>query len=305
MFVIVFQQLIKMVIIMVIAYICFKMKLVNQEGNKTCSNLLLMVINPCIMIVTFQIDYDPNLARNLIITFVLAIIAHVIAIVMTRLFTRKKNNPEYEVESFAAIYSNCGFIGIPLAFSVFGTIGVFYVTAFMAVFQVVQWTHGIGLMQGGFSLKYLKNGLLSPVMITIAIVLPMYFLQIRLPSLLLESANFIASMNTALAMMVAGFSLAQVDLKSMLKNGNLYRVNLIKLILIPLVTLAVLIPLPVDPQVKYVTLIAIACPTAVSALMFAMRHDKNYKYSSEIFSLSTLFSMATIPGIVFVAGFFF
>lgn len=44
----------------------------------------------------------------------------------------------------------------------------------------------------------------------IAVIL--FFLQIKIPSVLLDSMNYIADMNTPLAMMVAGFSVAQADI---------------------------------------------------------------------------------------------
>ncbi|MCD7957486.1 MAG: AEC family transporter [Lachnospiraceae bacterium] len=50
------------------------------------------------------------------------------------------------VERFAVIYSNCGFIGIPLVQSILGSEGVLYLTAYMTVFNIFSWTHGLGLM---------------------------------------------------------------------------------------------------------------------------------------------------------------
>ena len=42
MFILIFEQLVKMFFIMLLAILCYKIKLVNQEGNKTVSNLLLL-----------------------------------------------------------------------------------------------------------------------------------------------------------------------------------------------------------------------------------------------------------------------
>ena len=46
MFILIFEQLVKMFFIMVLAFICYRIGLVDQNGNKNVSNLLLMVVNP-------------------------------------------------------------------------------------------------------------------------------------------------------------------------------------------------------------------------------------------------------------------
>ena len=52
--------------------------------------------------------------------------------------------------------------------------------------------------------------------------------------------NYVADMNTPLAMMVAGFSVAQADLGKMLRNPRIYFVSFIKLILLPVLMIGVL-----------------------------------------------------------------
>ena len=49
-------------------------------------------------------------------------------------------------KKMTAIYSNCGFIGIPLIQWNSGAEGVFYMTAYVTVFNVLFWTHGVWLM---------------------------------------------------------------------------------------------------------------------------------------------------------------
>lgn len=304
MFILIFNQLIKMLFIMILAFICYKIKLVSQEGNRTCSNLLLMVVNPCVIITVFQIDYDTRLVRGLLISFVCAVLAHVIGIVLAHFLIPEKNNPDFDIDRLASVYSNCGFIGIPLIYSVLGSEGVFYLSAYMTVFNLLVWTHGLSLLQDSISLRQIKNGLLSPMVIATTLAVILFFLQIRLPSVLLDSLNYVADMNTPLAMMIAGFSVAQADLKKTLRNLHIYWICILKLFIVPLGVLLFLYLANIDYTVAYTTLIAAACPTATTLTMFAIRYEKNYTYSSELFSLTTVLSMITIPVVILIAGFF-
>lgn len=304
MFILIFNQLLKMLFIMVLAFICYKIKLVNQEGNKTCSNLLLLVVNPCLIITAFQTDYDDKLVRGLIISFIWAVIAHIIAIVIAHFLIPDKKNQDYYIDRLAAAYSNCGFIGIPLVYSVLGNEGVFYLTAYMTVFNIFIWTHGLTLIESKVSFRQIREGLLSPMIIAIAFSLVLFFLRIRLPSVLLDSLTYVADMNTPLAMMIAGFSVAQADLKKTLHNLHIYWVSFLKLILIPLVVMLFMYFAKVDYTIAYTTLIAAACPTGAVVTSLAIRYNRNYTYSSEIFSFTTLLSIVTIPAVAFIAGFF-
>lgn len=303
MFLLILNQLLKMLFIMILAFICYRIKLINQEGNKNFSDLLLMVVNPCVILSVYQMDYDPEMVRSLLVAFAAAIIAHVIGILIAHFIIPEQNNPDYAVERFSAVYSNCGFIGIPLINSVLGSQGVFFLTAYMTVFNILCWTHGLSLLNGKFTAKRLKEGLLSPLLILTVVSLIMYLVQIRIPDTLLDAIEYVADMNTPLAMMIAGFSVAQSDFKKIFTNIRVYWVSLIKLIIIPLAVLLFLVLAGTDQEIAYTTLIAAACPTGATVSMMAIRYDKNYKYASEIFSVTTILCIITIPLIVLIAQF--
>ncbi|MGC4019072.1 MAG: AEC family transporter [Muricomes sp.] len=303
MFLLIFNQLLKMLIIMLVAFGCYKLKIVNQEGNRALSSLLLMVVNPCLIITAYQVDYDSRLVKGFLIAFGAACAAHIIAIVIARLLIPEKNNPDYYLDRFGSIYSNCGFIGIPLVHSILGNEGVFYLTAYMAVFNLFSWTHGLSLIKNSFSLKQLKEGLLSPMILATLAAMLLFFTQLRIPATVLDSMNYIAGMNTPLAMMVAGVSVAQSDFKKIFSNLHLYWVSFLKLLVVPLAVALFLYLTGIQHDLAYTTLIAAACPASATMTMMSIRYNRNYVYSSEIYSFTTMFSMITIPIIIFVAGF--
>ena len=50
---------------------------------------------------------------------------------------------------FMFIFSNVGFLGYPLAQSLFGPSAVFYVSTFVMFFQLICWSYGRNLIGGG------------------------------------------------------------------------------------------------------------------------------------------------------------
>ena len=304
MFILIFNQLVKMLLIMFLAFLCYRLKIIIQEGNRNFSSLLLIVVNPCLILTVFQTEYDAALVKGLLVSFVIALMAHVIGIILAHFLVPAKNNPDYALDRFSAVYSNCGFIGIPLVSNVLGSKGVFFLTAYITIFNILTWTHGLVLLNGSFSAKRLKEGLLSPIVLGTIVGAILFFLQIRIPTPLLDSMEYIASMNTPLAMMIAGFSIAQADLKHIFTHLRIYWVSFLKLLLVPLAVLVFLAWIPVDPDIAYTMLIAVSCPTATTLTMMAIRFDLNYTYASEVFSFSTALSILTIPAVAYVAEFF-
>lgn len=304
MFILIFEQLVKMFFILLLAFICYRIGLVSQEGNKSVSNLLLMVVNPCLILTVYQTEYDPELVRGLLLSFAAAILAHLLGIIISTLIIRPGSGPDYSIERYNAMYSNCGFIGIPLIGSVLGDTGVFYLTAYMVIFNLFTWTHGVILMEKKCSLKNLKEGLISPMFIATVAAVILFFLQFKFPPVLMDSLNYIADMNTPLAMMVAGFSVAQSDLRKMIRNVHLYLVSAVKLLLIPLCTIPLLMAMQLPQMVSVTTLIAAACPAATTGTMLAIRYKQNYTYSSELFAMSTVLSVISMPLIVLAGEMF-
>ena len=301
MFVIIVNQILKMLLLLLLGCLCFRMKLIDETGSKVLANLLLMVVNPMLAIVSLQTEYSAHLAQGLLVAYLLAFLTHLVASILSTGLIRTTDNPDCGIDRFASMYSNCGFIGIPLVQSILGNEGVLYLTAYMTVFNFFSWTHGVMIMTGTFSLKELKKGLLSPMILASILGVIFFFGKIHIPDLLLDSMNYVAGMNTPLAMLIAGISVAQTNLLSMLRNRKLYLISASKLLIMPALLLAVLALIPVDPMVGCTMLVAAACPVAATGTAFALRFHKNALYASELYAFTTIASLVTIPLFVFAA----
>lgn len=300
MFQLVLNQLLKMLIIMLVGCGCYKLKIFDQKANEVFSTLLIQIVTPVLVIYAFQIDYDPQLITGFLQTFLIGLIVTVLGIfVVPLVFPAKRESSG--IERFSALYPNCGFIGIPIIRSVAGQKGVFYLTALIALYAIFCWTHGVIIIQNKFTLAELKKGLLSPVIISTLIGLALFFLRIRLPAVLLDSMSFIADMNTPLAMLIAGLSIAQCDLRASFKKRGIYRVSVVRLIAFPLITIGIIALIGADSIVGSTSLIALACPVATTVSLLAIRYELDYKYAAEIFSSTAILCMATIPAVVFLA----
>lgn len=159
-------------------------------------------------------------------------------------------------------------------------------------------------MTGKKDLKAIARELLSPSIIATVSGFLFFLLRISIPTVLLEPLNYLAGMNTPLAMLVAGATIAQTDIVKLLKKVRVYYVSFLKLLFMPIVMLLIFSLFEIPKIVLLTSILAAACPTAVTITLFSIRYEKNSYYSSELFAVTTLLSIVTIPLVMTLAGFF-
>ncbi|WP_287989440.1 AEC family transporter [Ruminococcus sp.] len=289
------RQIVIMFIILIIGLGCSMKGLITKEGNKQLSKVALYIVNPLLIFMSYQdCEYSSTLLKGLLWSFLLSGISFGVMILLSTLIISQKR-PEHSLERFSVVYSNCGFIGMPLIRGIYGTEGVLYLTAYITLFNILVWTHGYMTMKESRDFKSFVKAASSPSVIAVFIGLVFYLAQIRLPDVLHTSLQYVSDMNTPLAMLIAGSATAQTNIIKALKNKALYMVSVYKLLALPLVAFLLVHFLPAPHMVKMVVLIASACPVATTGTMFAIQFDKNPERCSEFFAVTTLLSGITLP----------
>jgi len=297
---IVFDQIAIMFLILTLGIICSKSGIITPVMIERLSVLLMQVITPLVMFVSYQSDYTKDRLDKLMLAFALSLVAVLIQIAGSYLFIRKKR-PDSDVERMSATYSNCGFFGIPLAWGIFGKEGVFYLTGYLTVFNLFFWTHGILMVAGSTTRRQVVKNLLSPAIVGILAGLVCFLARIRLPALVIEAMELVGNMNTPLAMLVAGATVAQAGGIMGFRELRIYRTGVIRLLVIPIAVAVVFSFIPVDPMILLVIIMAAAAPTGASNTMLAIRFHRNGAYASRIFVTTTLLAIVTIAPVVALA----
>ncbi len=302
----VFNQVLIMFLLIAVGIFCYRIKLISKHGNRQLSNFLLSVVTPALIVNSYQKPFDAALAQGLLWAFLLAGISHLIGIAAAYLLLRgKPGDPRLPLERFAAIYSNCGFMAIPLISAVLGGDGVFYAGAYLTVFNLLSWTQGVFMLSGERSLKSALKVFTSPTVISVFVGLLLFFTGLPLPGPISSAISYISDLNTPLAMIVTGVSIAQMNIFSAFKGWRLYYVSLLRLVVVPGLMLAALALIPCDPTVRMVNLIGTACPAAASTVLFANRYSLDSQHASKLIAITTVFSLATIPLLMGIAGLLF
>jgi len=290
-----FGQILTMLFLMTIGLICAKTGLIDEAVNKKLSNLLLLLINPLIIFLSYQRDYESELLHGLLISLLLGLLSFIIAVVLIHIIYKKRRNKNFGIEKFASIYPNAGFLGIPLIGGIFGSEGVFYLTGYLTAFFIFFWTHGQIVMGGKKNFSSIRKAFVSPPMIAVYLGFALFMLRIELPAVVMSPLNHLGNLNTPLAMLVAGGSIYGMKTADILKDKRIYAVCALKLLIVPGLVILIFSPFDIPQVVLGTVVVAAACPTAANLILLAYKYEKDHVYSSQIFTASTVLSMATIP----------
>ncbi len=292
------HQVLVLFILMAIGAIANRRKLIDAQAINGMTNLVLYFVTPCVIIGSFQREANMDLFKGLLLTVGLAFLIHIIFIAITNMFIHDDDKAKEKVFKFAAIFSNCGFMSLPIQQAVLGDIGVFYGSVYVAAFNVVLWTYGLAMMSGDTKEIRASKLILNPGIVGIFFGILIFILQIDLPSIVSSPVNYMASLNTPLPMVIIGYYLGDLKLEHLKSNTKQYLAIALRLVALPLVAIAALKLTNVDTTVATVCTIASCAPTAAVTAMFATRFNRDAGLAAQMVSVSTLFSLFTIPVMV-------
>ena len=294
------KQIVVMFLLMSIGYGLFKSKKITLQGNKELGILLIYVILPSSIMKSYITDYSQEKLYGLILSFLAAIAALAVSVLISRFVFGNRQ----KVEHFGTAFSNAGFLGIPLVKAIVGESAVFYVAAFVALLNILQWTYGVVVMSGSREAISFKKIATNPVIISLEIGLFLFISQLAVPSIFTDTIAILGNMTAPVAMITLGVYLAQMKFQELFQEKWAYLSTLLRLIIIPVITLGLLTLLPVQYRdIKLTILIAAAAPVGSNVAIFAQLNGLDYTRAVKSICLSTLFCIVTMPILIGVAGF--
>lgn len=287
-------QVLTLFLLMAVGAFCAKANLLSDKAVKALADIVLYIATPCVIIKSCIREFDPAMLWGFLTVVAAAAATHLMLMGVAALLFRRGEDGRNRVLRCATVFSNAGYMAIPLQQAVLGDDGVFYCAAYVIVFNVFLWTYGLAEMSGQKRLS-VKQILLNPGVIGVTVGLLLFLLPIPVPTLMADAIGHLAALNTPLPMIIIGYYLMQTNLLSALKDGGGWLCIALRLVLLPLVALGGLLVCGVRGDLLTSVMICIATPVATSCTMFATKFDRHPALSVNLVSLSTLVSIITLP----------
>lgn len=223
------------------------------------------------------------------------LIGYAIAIPAGKLFF--KDDSESPVLRLLMAVNNPLFIGIPLAASLYGSLGSFYVALSCIPFNLMLYGLGVYWLVKGKSSDGSFNwkNLISVPMVTILVSILLFVLKLEMPPIVMELASTLNGATVPMSMLVVGGSLGRISLKEAFTDKKAYITAFFRIVLAPLITLPVMKAFISDPVLLGTVVVCAACPSAIAISVLAATYDYDGTLASKGILLSSVLSLITIP----------
>jgi predicted permease len=324
------EQVTVLVLMMAAGFIAAKAHVITREGRGVLTDLVLYVTSPLLVISSFQLEYSPKLLGDMGVVAAFAALSMAAFYGLGRAMWPRRDDGKRRVLWQATLFSNCGFMGYPVLFSLFGDAGVVYGSVYVLVFTVFTWTLGVYIYAGKSGT--LRQILLQPGLIAVFIGIVFFVTGIRFSAIsqsLSDAGPFsallafllsgtdklfsgIGSLTTPLAMMIVGALVAEGDIRHAFKEWTVFAAAAVRLLLLPALSLGALwllwraglgLPGLASPVMLSCVLLT-AMPVAANVAIFASLYGVEPQYAARTVLVSTLLSVATVPGWIFVLHYF-
>lgn len=290
-------------IYMAVGFLCNKLRILPYESTKYLIPLLITVTSPCMLFDSIlSKELTDGMMANTLIALIGGTLLYGIYGFIGLFLSRKLRFQSPNEISLAMTASNNGFMGIPVTMAAFPGEILYYLiienislNLYLYVIGVLQLNYGDQRERKQTSFKEKIKPFIKPITIVPVVASIMLFAGIKMPAYPMEIIGTIGDVTIPLSMIVVGIQLAESDIGKALRNKALAMTSVYKLILIPLATLLIVLPLPLNNALKVGLVITMIFPTSVSSAALAQYHNKNSQVIAEAVAQTTLFSIITVP----------
>lgn len=273
---VVFGQMLVLLAMMAVGFFCYKKDWVSDETAGHLSKMVVNIFNPILVIngVLGQSSAEAgnNIAWNLVFIGIYFIILMLFGCIMPMIVHSPKKH--WSIYQLMTIFSNVGFMGIPVIRSIFGDGAMIYVAFYILGYNLMLYTCGMYLAKKAGrdnqtyqesyqeTLTAYKAGksdltedeiirkvlgqkelnheesfwkqLLNPGVIAAVIAVIIFAFGIEIPSPVVTFCDYMGNSTIPLSMIMIGISMAQANLKETFTDWRVYVFVLLRMVSLPI-----------------------------------------------------------------------
>ena len=285
-----------------VGYAAAKRRIITPETSRHLSDVVVNLANPLLILSSvMNSSFALSNWEVLKLTAIAAscyILLAVISVVIPGIL--KVEKADAGLYRFLFVFSNIGFIGYPVIQSLYGSDAVFYASIFNLPFNLLCWSYGVYLIcSDGEKMRFSWKNLSSPAIPAGLLAYAVYFLRLSFPAFIGDTVSFLGNLTSPLAMLIIGCALAQIPIRGIWTNWRIYLLAVLKMVAVPVAAYYLLSPILQNELLMGVTVVILAMPAAANTTVLCCQYGKNQTLAANAVFLTTLFSVVSIPALVY------
>jgi predicted permease len=258
------------------------------------STIVMDVCNPALILASLLSGNVTATHHDLLIAMVLGVAFYFGLVILGFIFPMIiRGGEDSRFYNMMTVYTNVGFIGIPVARAILPENAILYVIICNVMYCLLFYTHGIVVMSNGKEKINLKN-VLSPGTIMALLSLLVFWFDIKPPLIISNCISFIGNATVFLSMSLLGVGIARSDITKGLKNIRIWIYIAIRMILVPVLMFFVLRALKFDSVTILGLCLMAAMPIGNLPLIQSEKLGEDTELLSNAIAISTIVSILSI-----------
>lgn len=285
----------------IIGYVLNRKKLLPSTTAAVLSKLENYVIVPCLNVSTFMkyATVASLRAKYTLILYCLAavFIALLLAYLLGGCFARDKD--QKNIYRYSIVFGNYGYMGNAIVLALFGQAMLYEYLLYTLPLTFLVYTWGLAVLvpQGGEGKKSALRRLINPGFLSVmaGLLLGLLGAEAYLPSFVTTTIDNLSACMGPIAMILTGFVIGDYHLPTLLKNGRVYLVTFLRLIVLPAIFVGILWLLGASETVLTLTLFAFAMPLGLNTVVFPAAYGGDTSTGASMAMISHTLCVITIP----------
>ena len=294
------NQMICLVAFIAVGYLLARFGAIKGEAAGMLSKLENLVFIPALMMGTFMNDFSIAELKNSWKMILFSVAIELVFLPISLWIGRKCSKKDFEKRIFAygLAFSNFGYMGHAVVRAVFPQYFGEYVMFTMPLYVIIYtWAVPTLLMprDGKQTFGQKLKGVFNPMVIGMLVGMVIGLSGITLPTSVVSVVETAGNCMSPIAMLLTGITIASIDLSKVFRSWNIYLLTVLRLVVYPLVGLAVLMLLPIPDLYVICAVCALAMPLGLSNVVIPAAYGLDTTKAAAMAQVSHLLSVATIP----------
>ena len=292
---VVLRQMSMIAILVIIGILLEKRKVLNEQGTKVISKLVVDICNP-VLIVSTILNGNITVTHGEFLSGVgVAAVIYAVFILVGSVLPALIGIPKDERKfySLMSIYGNVGFLGIPVAKAILSENAMLYVIICNVFYCLLFYTHGIITLSSGKEKMDIKK-IFSTGVIMSVLALVIFWFDIKIPEVLVKTVDYIGSPTVFLSMVLLGASVARSNFIKDMKDAKLWIFILVRLVCVPALAVLVLKGIGAADEMVRTFCLMCAVPVGNLPLIQAEKIGERTDILSRGIIVTTVFSFISI-----------
>lgn len=286
-----------------VGYILSRWKFVPQNAQTVLSKLENTFFIPALVLGTFIDNFTVQtitVAWKLLLgSLALAILAIGLSLLCVRFCSKDKY--ERSIYTYGLCFSNFGFMGNAVVSALFPHIFLEYLIFTLPLWTLIYlWGVPILLMGGSAEKQTLAQrakSFVNPMFAGMLLGVLIGLTNMPVPQFVSSAVSAAGSCMSPVAMLLTGMTIAQFNLREVLRIKGVYLVTALRLIVFPLLFLGVMVLIPMPEVFATCAICSLAMPLGLNTIIIPSALGKDTKVASGMALVSHILSCLTIPAI--------